>query len=145
MRNPWSALPVVLAIASLPRLPVQAAAGDVIINEIHYHPPSDCEGEEFVELYNRGPAPVDMGGWSFLEGVPFTFPAGTTLGSHEYLVVARDPDALRARFPSIARLYGPWGAWPGIDHQAGLADEGEDIVLADASGTPVNRGEVDDK
>jgi hypothetical protein len=74
---------------------------------------------------------VDLGGWSFLEGIPFTFPAGTAMGPGEYLVIARDPTALEARFGKIDRLLGPWGAWPGSDRQASLSNDGADLTADD--------------
>ena len=41
----------------------------VVINELQYHPFSDDHGEEYVELYNPGPAAVDLSGWQFSDGV----------------------------------------------------------------------------
>lgn len=61
---------------------VSSAAASVYLNEV------TVRGDEFVELYNRGPGPVVIAGWR-VEGVPggsFVFPAGTTIAAGEYLV-----------------------------------------------------------
>ncbi len=99
---------------------------DIVINEIHYNPPGGTDDTEFIELYNRGPLSVDLSGWFIEAGVHFTFPPGTLLGSHEYLVVAKDPAALI----SVHELQGVLGPW-----DADLANDGERIILrrSDAS------------
>ena len=51
----------------------------VVINEIMYHPISGLSDDEFVELYNRGPGPTNIGGWRFTAGIDFTFPPGWTI------------------------------------------------------------------
>lgn len=87
---------------------------------------------EFVELHNTGPTSVDLSGWALAEGVSFEFPAGTSIGTGEYLVVAQDPAALRAKY-GVANALGPW--------VGRLANEGENVVLRNAAGQVVD--EVD--
>ena len=53
---------------------------------------------EFVELYNLGPASLDLSGVRFTNGITYTFPAGTTLSSGAFLVVCRDRAAFQAQF-----------------------------------------------
>ena len=48
----------------------------VVINEVHYHPVTENDGEEFVELYNRGTNAVNLEGWRLAGGISYTFPAG---------------------------------------------------------------------
>ncbi|MCX8036727.1 MAG: lamin tail domain-containing protein, partial [Candidatus Sumerlaeia bacterium] len=67
---------------------------DVVINEIMYHPFSDRDDDEYVELYNRGSAPADLSGWAFTKGIEFTFARGTILPPDSYLVVAKNRRAL---------------------------------------------------
>jgi len=67
-----------------------AAAAGVVINEIYYHDP-DHPGDEFVEVWNTGPDPVDLSDWSFTDGIAFTFPAGALIASGQHAVVAADP------------------------------------------------------
>ena len=87
---------------------ISSAFAQVVINEVHYHPATAAvlQGEdparlEFVELYNSGAAAVDLSGWSIGSAVQFTFPGGTLLASDAYIVVARDPALLKARWPAI--------------------------------------------
>ncbi|MDP6945224.1 MAG: lamin tail domain-containing protein, partial [Myxococcota bacterium] len=77
----------------------------------------------FVELYNRGEAPVDLTGWVLENGVHFAFAAGTTIAPGDHLVVAEDPDTLLDVFS--AESIGPY--------QYNLSSEGERVVLRDAT------------
>src|SRR5436190_12074334 len=69
---------------------VSGSQFDIVINEICYNPWSGSSKDEFVELYNRGPAPVDLSGWSVTEGISFSFSPGLSLGAHQYLVLSPD-------------------------------------------------------
>src|SRR5512146_3172241 len=66
---------------------------DIVINEIHYNPDVKTELVEFVELYNKGSAAVDLSGWRLADAVEYAFPAGTSLPADGFLVVARNPTA----------------------------------------------------
>ena len=105
-------------------------AEDVIITEIMYHPSSQKEEEEYIELYNRGATPVSLGGWKITAGVDFTFP-NRTLGSHEYLVVAANVTSFTAKYPTVTNVVGGW--------VGRLRDKGEEIELRNALGSVVNR------
>jgi hypothetical protein len=65
----------------------QMLAADVVISEIMYHPSSGDDGEEYVELYNKGDAAASLNGWTFDKGINYTFGA-RTLGVGQFLVVA---------------------------------------------------------
>jgi hypothetical protein len=95
----------------------------VVINEIMYAPISGDRDDEYVELYNRGPA-VNLGGWRFTDGIDFEFPANTVLTSNSYLVVCRDVLRLRSRYPNLtaANSIG--------DFDGNLANGGERIALS---------------
>ena len=97
----------------------------VVINEIHYAPADKTVPEEFVELYNDGPA-VDISGWYFSEGIAYTFPEGTVIGSGEYLVVAQSPPTLVGIYGPIDAVFGPFGGR--------LSNDGERVVLRNAQG-----------
>ena len=103
-------------------------SAQVVINEIHCDPDIKTERVEFVELFNAGPAPVDLGGWSFTEGVAYTFPAGSSIPAGGYLVVGESPAALLAKFGVTA--FGPW--------IGSLSNEGERLTLRDAGGNTVD-------
>src|SRR5687767_13801699 len=80
-----------------------ASAADVILSEIHYHPPaSDSRGVEFVELHNTTGVPVALGGWRRDGGIRFTVPAGFILAAGGRVVVAGDHLLVRQRFGTPA-------------------------------------------
>ena len=51
----------------------------------------DGNSSDWIEIYNAGPGPVDLGGWYLTDEAgdlnKWEFPAGTTLAEDEYLVV----------------------------------------------------------
>ncbi len=96
---------------------------DVEINEIMYHPISQDNDDEFVELYNRGENPVDVGGWRFMDGIDYAFPPGTSIAADGYLVVARNASRLLTNYPGLDPLivFGDYGG--------SLSDAGERIRL----------------
>jgi len=70
-------------------------------NEIMYHPISGDDALQYVELYNRGPGPVNLGGWKIKGGINFTFAPNTIVPQGGYLVVAKDLARLLANYPSL--------------------------------------------
>ena len=91
--------------------------------------------EQWVELHNKSGAPVDLTGWRLDNGVDFAFPNGTALAAGGYLVVAKDPAALLAKFPGIA-VTGPFASklGRGVDK----------VVLKDAAGNKADSVEYFD-
>ncbi len=76
-----------------------------------YHHPSDNDGYQYIELYNRGTSTIALGGWSFTSGITYTFAQGVTMPPGAYLVVANDPTLLAATYKNLilgANLVGPW-------------------------------------
>lgn len=108
-------------------------AADIVINEIHYDPPDKTQRAEFVELYNNTNAAVDLSGWQLDDAVEFTFPAGSSIGSNSYLVIAEDPATVNAVFG--VQAIGPWSG--------ALRNSGDRIRLVDAADVIVD--EVDYK
>ena len=56
----------------------------VVINEIMYHPGHPDPGaeniaQEYIELYNAGATSVELAGWSFSDGVDYSFTAPTSI------------------------------------------------------------------
>ncbi len=74
---------------------------DVVINELMFHPISENDDHQYVELHNRGTVAVNLAGWRFTAGIDFTFPTGVTLPAGGYLVVAKKAAELRARYPDL--------------------------------------------
>ena len=85
----------------------------LVVSEIMYHPveegntPSGDENLEFIELYNNRAVFEDLSGWAFTNGIGYEFAPGTILGAKEYLVVARDPNAVEAAY-GISGVDGPF-------------------------------------
>jgi hypothetical protein len=96
---------------------------DVVINELMYHPITEDENDEYVELYNRGADAVNLGGWTLSDAVSFTFPSNTWLAADHYLVVAKSTVQLLAKYPNLntANTLG--------DFSGKLSGKGERLVL----------------
>lgn len=97
---------------------------DIVINEIMYAPISGNADDQFVELYNRTAAPIDVSGWTLGDGVNFRFPRATTLPAGGYFVVARNRDRLLSQYRSLA---------PGVvfgNFSGSLSGRGERLALA---------------
>ncbi|MDH4352455.1 MAG: lamin tail domain-containing protein [Actinomycetota bacterium] len=128
----WAAVvttALALAAGGLAVQPALAAPGDVVISEIHYHPATDLDSDEFIELANPTGSPVDVSGWAFTEGIGAVLPAGTVIAAGGYLVLS--PDA--AQFQS---LYGfaPDGVYTGK-----LSNGGEQVTLTDGAAVVVDQ------
>ncbi|MGJ8697373.1 MAG: lamin tail domain-containing protein [Verrucomicrobiaceae bacterium] len=64
---------------------------EFVANNDGSHLDEDGDAEDWVELFNDGTAPVDLGGWSLTDdaAIPqkWIFPPGATIGSKGYVVV----------------------------------------------------------
>ncbi|MEM6264037.1 MAG: lamin tail domain-containing protein [Bacteroidota bacterium] len=104
----------------------------IVITEISYNTPS--VDVEFIELFNNSANMVDMSGWSFSQGVDYTFPAGTTVPANGYLLVALDSIRMQDYF-GVAALQ-----WTGNS----LSNSGEDIVIIDDNGVTIDSVDYED-
>ncbi len=97
---------------------------DVVINEIMYHPISNDDDDEYVELFNKGSSNVSIGSWQFTDGITFTFPADAVIPATGYVVVAKDVVRLRAVYTNLtaANSFG--------DYSGSLKNSGEKLALA---------------
>jgi hypothetical protein len=103
--------------------PLPTDDSPIVFHEIHYHPLSDDSDDEFLELYNRSDATVDLSGWRFADGIEFTFPPNTFLPANNYLVVARHADRLRIRYPHLNQVNTVG------NYQGSLSNSGERLAL----------------
>jgi hypothetical protein len=82
-------------MGAIPYTPLsnEVVTAGIVITEVHYNP-SPLQGTdddfEFVELYNPGEEPVDLEGYSFVVGIQYTFPEGSVIGPHQYILVAKN-------------------------------------------------------
>jgi hypothetical protein len=102
--------------------------GQIVINEIMYQP--QVPGAQFVELYNNSSSiTFNLSGWE-LKGVAYTFPPGSAIAPHGFLVLAANPSA-------YAAAYG--GDFPPFDTFAGtLQTDGETLSLVQPGGDGTN-------
>ncbi|MDO9511818.1 MAG: PKD domain-containing protein [Bacteroidales bacterium] len=106
----------------------------IVITEIMYNSPeSGTDSLEFIELYNNGVDPVNMLGYTFSEGVVFTFP-DVTIAPQNYLLIAYKASAIQGTFGKTA-LQWTSGA---------LSNSGELIRIKDAAGVTVDSVFYDD-
>jgi len=73
---------------------------DIVINEIMYHPISGNDNDEYIELYNRGGSPVNVGDWRFVDGINYVIPPNTVIAPGGYLVIAENRTNLLAHYPA---------------------------------------------
>jgi hypothetical protein len=114
-----------LVLVSSPR--ATAAATDVVINEMMFHAVSDLDGDDYLELTNRGTTPVDLTGWSF-SGITLTLAAGTTINPGGFLVVAKD----------AAQFQASYGFAPAAVYGGNLSNSGETVALRDAGAATID-------
>ena len=100
-----------------------------VVSELHYHPLAGDEALEFVEIANDSSTPIDLSGYSFVEGVSYTFPPGTLLKADARIVVSADVEAVRSR-------YGIENAVGNFDGR--LDNAGERVTLVDHAGRVVS-------
>src|SRR5258706_10082809 len=80
------------------------SAGNVLINEIMYHPASTNLLEEWFELYNPGPTNVSLRGWQMTKGVQFAFPTNASISAGGFLVVAADTATFAVKNPGVTNV-----------------------------------------
>jgi hypothetical protein len=103
--------------------------GQVVINEIMFHPASQITDQEYIEIRNISARAVNLTGWRFNQGVDFTFPA-LTLNPGAFLVVAANVATFQAKYPTVSNVVGGW--------TGRLSNSEEDVELEDALGNRVD-------
>jgi plastocyanin/DNA/RNA endonuclease YhcR with UshA esterase domain len=107
------------------------AHSQIVISEIMYNPPeSGTDSLEYIELQNVGSQPVQLQGWTFAQGINFTF-ADFTLGVGEYVVIAVNLAALQGVFGSGFTAFQ-------MEMNSALNNGGEPISFADSQGNVVS-------
>jgi Lamin Tail Domain len=96
-------------LAAVSAAPASAAASDIVINEVE----SNGDATDWVELYNKGTAPVDISGWKFIDNqdVPtaghpaYVIPAGTIVPAGGHIVLDGAQFGWGLGAPDSARLF----------------------------------------
>ncbi|MFT4546989.1 MAG: VCBS repeat-containing protein [Pseudoalteromonas tetraodonis] len=101
----------------------------IVINEIMYHPASDNDSEEYIEITNIGENLVDLSGWKIFDGVDYTFPA-RTIPPSGFLVIAADVSAFEAIHGAIGNVIGGWSGR--------LSNSGERVRLENIDGIEID-------
>ena len=111
---------------------IQAGAAPVV-SEIMFHSTEIPEnyGQEWLELHNPDPDPVDISGWRFTKGVDFTIPPSTTLAPGGYLVIAANVAVFQATHPGFTGQV--VGGWVGT-----LSNGSEHLKFVDLTGAVVD-------
>ena len=116
----------VTRLLAVAMLGLPAMADGVVINEIMYHPVSDSDQQEYIELHNSGDEVVELAGWC-LDGVMLCFPPTTTLDANGFLVLASDAAAFELVY----------GFAPDFEFLLRLDDDGERLALQTDLGVTV--------
>ena len=107
--------------------PFQSARSTaIIIDEIHYHP-IEGSGNEFIELYNASPAPVNLSGYRVAGDVQYQF-GNVTVAHGEYIVLARNVGLYAGKGYQVFQ-------WTG----GGLPDSGGTLRITNSEGREVDR------
>jgi len=107
--------------------------GTIVINEFMSHndnawPGPDEDYPDWIELYNTGNTPIDVGGWYMNDNleeltanmIPDDVPEQTTIPGHGYLIIIADNQA-----------------FPGPLHMGFKLGDDEDFALVAADGTTI--------
>ncbi len=120
-----------------------AAATNLVVTELHYHPADPSPDElaaglvnsddfEFIELMNASASNIDLSGSRFTAGIDFTFPLGTVLTPGQRTIVVASANAFAARHPEI-----PFTDVAGEYTNDRLENAGELIRLESAAGAVI--------
>jgi hypothetical protein len=105
----------------------------IVITEINFKSAPEADSEDWIELYNRTAAAIDLTGWQFGAGAgqAYPFPADTLLWPDSYLVLCRDKIKFKAVHPYVKNLLG--------DLTFGLSSEGESLRVLDPQNKIIDR------
>jgi hypothetical protein len=98
------------------------------VSEIMYHPapppagsPYTADDFEYIELRNTGATAINPSGFTFTDGITFTFPAGSpSIAAGARVLLVRNPTAFATRYPGVAVA----GTFTGE-----LGDDGETLTF----------------
>lgn len=111
-----------------------ADSPSIIINEIMYHPQSEVDADEFLELHNTTNGTIDLTGWCFTAGINICFSNGTTIAGGAYVVIS----------PNSAQTLTTYNVTTIGTYTGKLDNGGETLTLRDGSSNIINSITYDD-
>jgi CotH kinase protein/Lamin Tail Domain len=103
----------------------------IAISEIMYKPAPRTDGKnlEFIEIYNSNPWFQDISGYQLTcADMNYTFPAGTTIASNSFIVVAAAPADVESVY-GITNVMGPYSGSLKKSETLQLLDEQSNVLL----------------
>jgi hypothetical protein len=103
----------------------------IAISEIMWKPAPRTDGKdlEYLELYNSNPWFQDIGGYQLVcADMNYTFPAGTTIASNGFIVVAAAPADVESVY-GITNVMGPYTGSLKHSETLELLDEQSNVLL----------------
>src|SRR6266850_1624797 len=119
-------LPTPFLVAAFFLVRIVTASGEVIINEIMYHPASGNLLESYVELRNTAAVATNLSGCRFTKGIQFVFPTNTVLAPGAYLVVAANGPAFTNKYPGVTNFVAGFSA--PISHDLRLENSAGQLI-----------------
>lgn len=102
------------------------ARAQIVISEVMYDAPGSDSKAEWIEIYNTGAVPIDIGTWKLIENNVahrLTREEGTVLGGGEYGIIAHDPRGFLNMYPDVHA--------PVFDSSFSLSNTGETLSIRD--------------
>jgi uncharacterized repeat protein (TIGR01451 family) len=125
---------VLLTIASSGQAATPGASpSDVVINEVEYDPRGDDNACEWIELYNRTSAPIDVSGWTLQDNNSSDPLPDLVLPAGGFIVVAATA-SFYDNYPDFQGALAILGA----DLGNGLNNSGDRLYLKDGTGQVID-------
>lgn len=107
-------------------------ADALVITEINFNSAPTIDSGDWIELYNRSGAAIDLIGWQLRDSSAqvYEFPANYVLWPDNYLVLCRDRIQFKAVHPRVKNLLGPF--------EFGFSSTGETLRILDAENRVVD-------
>jgi len=102
-KEPELLIPLTEAISIKPlfkKTKSSSFAGKVVINELSIKQDSLMKSGDWLEIYNTTADTINLTDWKIgtSDNEKFTFPNGTNIGAHSFLVVCKNVDSFQARY-----------------------------------------------
>lgn len=126
---------------------------NLVITEFMYHPMEKTAGEEtlgfsnsdfeYLELYNRGPAALDLTPLRFTKGIDFDFTNATqtSIASGQYILIVRHRAAFESRYGPDRPIVAEYGG----SEDDKLGNDGEWVKLSYGAGLSVHEWTYSDQ